>query len=123
MTLGASTQFYSYGIVNPEQELLVNWINVTYATRNNDAGLNETQLNLFWSFLVSSISVGALIGALSVRWLAEGLGRRNALIINGFVNVFAAALQFASKYMNSPEMLIAGKERVGFKGIDFVVDF
>src|SRR5690349_20770176 len=30
VTLGASTQFYSYGIVNPEQQLLTQWINSTY---------------------------------------------------------------------------------------------
>jgi MFS family permease len=108
VTLGASTQFYSYGIVNPEQELLTAWINETYAARNLNSGLNETQLNLFWSFLVSSISVGALIGALLVRFLAERAGRRNALIVNGVVNVFAAGLQFSSKYVHSPELLIIG---------------
>lgn len=99
--------------MNPEQELLVKWINETYSARNNNAGLTETQLNLFWSFLVSSISIGALIGALSVRALAEKAGRRNALIINGVVNVFAAWLQFISKYAKSPEMLILGRFIIG----------
>jgi len=43
VTLGASTQFYSYGIVNPEQQLLTQWINSTYRERNG-VGLNETEL-------------------------------------------------------------------------------
>jgi hypothetical protein len=45
VTLGASTQFYSYGIVNPEQEILNQWINNTYATRNKNAGLSETDVS------------------------------------------------------------------------------
>ncbi|KAI6192290.1 MFS transporter, SP family [Aphelenchoides bicaudatus] len=113
VTLGASTQFYSYGIVNPEQELLTNWINTTYASRQHSSGLTETQLNLFWSLVVSSISIGALVGALSVRTLAEKAGRRNALIINGVVNVFAALLEFGSKWAESPEMLIIGRFIIG----------
>jgi MFS family permease len=45
--------------------------------------------------------------------LAEKAGRRNALLINGFVNVIAAALQFGSKYAESPEMLLVGRFIIG----------
>lgn len=63
--------------------------------------------------MVSSISIGALIGALLVRFLAERAGRKNALIINGVVNVFAALMEFGSKWAASPEMLIIGKFWMG----------
>nr|CAD2181352.1 unnamed protein product [Meloidogyne enterolobii] len=64
--LGASTQFYSFGIINPVQELLTEWINETYIRRNG-AGLDLTGMNIFWSFVVSSVAIGAIIGALLVR--------------------------------------------------------
>ena len=47
VTLGGSTQFYSYGIVNPEQELISEWINATYLERTGNP-LNQTDLNLIW---------------------------------------------------------------------------
>lgn len=67
-TIGASTQFYSYGIVNPEQELLTAWINETF-TKRDGRSMDEAQLNLFWSFVVSSIAIGAIVGALLTRWV------------------------------------------------------
>lgn len=66
-TLGASTQFYNYGIVNPEQQLLTEWINNTYFERGYL--LNKLNLNFFWSFFVSSITVGAIFGALLTRFV------------------------------------------------------
>ncbi|KAI6180237.1 MFS transporter, SP family [Aphelenchoides besseyi] len=112
-TLGASTQFYNYGIVNPEQELLTEWINETYANRNHGVGLSETQLNLFWSFTVSSIAVGAIVGASLTRLAAEKAGRRNALILNGVVNVVASLMELTAKFFASPELLIVGRLVLG----------
>jgi MFS family permease len=57
--------------------------------------------------------VGAIVGALMVRVLVERVGRRNALIINGGVNVFSALLEFSAKYVHSPEMLIVGRLVIG----------
>ncbi|CAD5230499.1 unnamed protein product [Bursaphelenchus okinawaensis] len=113
VTLGASTQFYSYGIVNPEQEIIMEWINSSYAERWHNKGLSETELNLFWSFVVSSIAIGAILGALLVRVLAERVGRRNGLIYNGVFNVIAAGLEFAAKPVGSPELLIVGRLILG----------
>ncbi|KAI1712029.1 sugar transporter domain-containing protein [Ditylenchus destructor] len=112
VTLGGSTQFYSYGIVNPEQELITAWINETYAKRNG-VGLSETGLNFFWSFVVSSIAIGAIFGALLTRTLAERLGRRDALIANGIVNVLGALLEYFAKYAESPEFIILGRIILG----------
>jgi len=47
-------------------ELLTEWINETYIRRNG-AGLDLTGMNIFWSFVVSSVAIGAIIGALLVR--------------------------------------------------------
>lgn len=44
VTLGGSTQFYNYDIVNPEQETLIGWLNTTYYERNNRI-LDAAQLN------------------------------------------------------------------------------
>ncbi len=56
----------SYGIVNPEQTILQAWINKTYSERYGTS-MSDTQSNLFWSFVVSSIAVGAIFGSLLTR--------------------------------------------------------
>ncbi|KAI6183749.1 Solute carrier family 2, facilitated glucose transporter member 3 [Aphelenchoides bicaudatus] len=118
VTIGASSQFYSYGIVNQEQTLVISWINQTY-TRRGWHFSNE-HLDTFWSFVVSSVPVGAipgniktLLGALLTRTLAENFGRRNSLVYNGIFNVLAALFSFFSEYFASPELLIAGRFILG----------
>jgi hypothetical protein len=63
VTIGASAQFYSYGIVNQEQTLVIDWINQTYTNRLG-LHLSTGNLNMFWSFLVSSVPIGAIFGKL-----------------------------------------------------------
>ncbi|CAJ0571807.1 unnamed protein product, partial [Mesorhabditis spiculigera] len=101
----------SYGIVNPSQEFLTQWINETYTDRG--ATLSEEKLNFIWSIVVGSITLGALAGSLLVRTLAEGFGRRNGLILNGVFNVAGAVCQFVAKPTSSPEILIIGRFVLG----------
>lgn len=63
VTVGASAQFYSYGVVNNEQTLVISWINRTYTERSR-WHLSVGKLNMFWSFVVSAIPVGAIVGKL-----------------------------------------------------------
>uniref|UniRef100_A0A0M3IN89 MFS domain-containing protein n=1 Tax=Ascaris lumbricoides TaxID=6252 RepID=A0A0M3IN89_ASCLU len=112
VAIGASAQFYSYGIVNPTQPILTNWINATYQ-RRYAALMNKSQFNIFWSFVVSSVSIGAIVGSLLTRWVAEHCGRRNGLLVNGIVNVLGALLVTLTKVLRSPEMLIVGRLLLG----------
>lgn len=45
--------------------------------------------------------------------MAESLGRRNALILNGIINVFGALFEYFSKTFASPEFLIIGRFILG----------
>ncbi|EPB67143.1 transporter, major facilitator family protein [Ancylostoma ceylanicum] len=134
VVLGGSAQFYSYGIVNPAQRLLTSWINETYIDRYGGP-LTLTQSNLLWSFVVSSLAIGAIIGAAltGLVWLmlwskcgdpippskhhlpesysitAEKFGRRDGLILNGVLNVFGAICELTSKSLRTPELLIVGR--------------
>ncbi|CAJ0917262.1 unnamed protein product, partial [Mesorhabditis belari] len=86
----------SYGIVNPCQELITQWINLTYMERSGTF-VSETNLNLIWALVVGSVSLGALAGALLVRVLSERCGRRNALIINGIFNIIGAFCELIAR--------------------------
>ncbi|ETN84972.1 MFS transporter, SP family [Necator americanus] len=106
--LGGSAQFYSYGIVNPAQRLLTSWINETYIERYGGP-LTLTESNFLWSFVVSSIAIGAILGATLTGTIAEKFGRRDGLIVNGVFNVFGAICELLSKQLRSPELLIVGR--------------
>ncbi|WKY16291.1 hypothetical protein Q1695_001180 [Nippostrongylus brasiliensis] len=105
---GGSAQFYSYGIVNPAQRLLTDWINTTYTERYGWP-LSLTESNIIWSFVVSSLAVGAIVGAACTGVIAEKVGRRNGLIANGAVNVLGAVCELMSKRFKLPELLILGR--------------
>ena len=66
--LGASSQFYNYAVVNPAQQVLISWLNETYLQR--DGRVRQlTDLNFVWSVVVSSVSIGSIIGALLNRFI------------------------------------------------------
>ncbi|VDL72214.1 unnamed protein product [Nippostrongylus brasiliensis] len=71
--------------------------------------LNLTESNIIWSFVVSSLAVGAIVGAACTGVIAEKVGRRNGLIANGAVNVLGAVCELMSKRFKLPELLILGR--------------
>uniref|UniRef100_A0A7E4VTN9 MFS domain-containing protein n=1 Tax=Panagrellus redivivus TaxID=6233 RepID=A0A7E4VTN9_PANRE len=64
--LGASFQFYTYGVINPAQEVISAWINETNFERHGRY-LDETSSNLFWSVVVAIVTVGGIFGALITK--------------------------------------------------------
>lgn len=75
--------------------------------------MQPTQLDAFWSFLVSIIAIGAIIGSLIAGRLAERYGPRSSLILNAFVNIIAALCEGCAKFARSPELLIIGRIIIG----------
>ncbi|GMR31227.1 hypothetical protein PMAYCL1PPCAC_01422, partial [Pristionchus mayeri] len=112
VVLGGSAQFYSFNVVNPSERLIMDWINQTYYERDGIV-MSVTKLKFCWSFVVSSIAVGAIVGALFTRVIAERYGRRNGLIINGVINVIGAMLELFAKPTQSPELLLFGRFILG----------
>ncbi|KAN0090603.1 general substrate transporter [Hyaloscypha variabilis] len=56
--------------------------------------------------IVSSFTAGAILGALSVSWLADALGRRKTIALGGTISAIGCALQAGAA---SVGMLIAGR--------------
>lgn len=96
---GSSFQFYSFAVLNTPQTIIQNWINDSFYRRNH-VGLNDSSMTLFWSFLTSSICLGAFAGCLTTRSLAEYCGRKNALIANGLLSVFGGLCSGLAKGMS-----------------------
>lgn len=56
--------------------------------------------------IVSSFTGGAILGALSVSWLADTLGRKKTVFLGGCISAFGCALQAGAATIG---MLIAGR--------------
>ena len=56
--------------------------------------------------IVSSFTGGAIVGALSVSWLADILGRKKTVFVGGCISAFGCALQAGAATI---PMLIAGR--------------
>lgn len=109
---GASFQFYSTAAVNTPQSVVEAWINETYFARGFI--LSQSTLTFMWSLFVGIICVGALCGSMATPFFAENIGRRNGLILNGFINVIGGTLEALAKSFASPEVLFIGRIILGF---------
>lgn len=82
--------------------------------------LNNGQLELLWSSVVSIFLVGGAIGSLAGSLLADRIGRKGALITSSVLGVMAGVLFFSCKAATSVEMLVMGRLFVGLSsGINF----
>jgi MFS family permease len=60
--------------------------------------------------VVSSLTGGAIVGALSVSWLGDILGRKKTIFLGGAISTLGAALQAGAATIG---MLIAGRVFLG----------
>lgn len=108
-----SLQFgYNTGVINAPEKVIKSFYNETYVRRYNTS-ISESLLTSLWSLSVAIFSVGGMVGSLSVGYVANRFGRRNAMLL---VNVFAlvgGALMALSKIAWAIEMLIIGRFIIG----------
>ncbi len=78
--------------------------------------LEPQPLELLWSFVVSIFLIGAGIGAFLAGSLANRIGRRNAIFVNGILNVIGAIIFAFCILASSVELLLLGRLVVGLAG-------
>jgi len=104
---------YNMGILNAPQDIITKFCNesifITYGTV-----MEETPLNLLWSFVVSIFLIGGCFGALMGGPIANKIGRKNGLLFNVSLNLISAILFGTCTMADSVEMLLIGRCIVGF---------
>lgn len=78
--------------------------------------LNQAQLDVLWSAIVSIFIVGGVIGSLTGSWLADVMGRKGAYVASIVLSVIAGMLFFICKYVHSFEVLMVGRLLAGLGG-------
>ncbi|XP_034074781.1 solute carrier family 2, facilitated glucose transporter member 11-like [Gymnodraco acuticeps] len=111
--IGGTFQYgYNISIINAPTSYIQTFINDTYMERWG-YGLESSQLTLMWTIIVSTFSLGGLIGALLAGPLSVRFGRKNSLLLNNGFLFAGAVLVLTSRVAKSFEMIIFARFLVG----------
>ncbi|XP_041639803.1 solute carrier family 2 member 9, like 1 [Cheilinus undulatus] len=112
--LGGSFQlgYQATGLSSPSP-FIQHFINSSWSDRYGEPPPPQT-VTMIWSLIVSLYAVGALCGAVSVKFITGTLGRKKAMICSSFVNIVAASIMLTSKFARSFEMIIVARICYGF---------
>ncbi|XP_071547980.1 solute carrier family 2, facilitated glucose transporter member 3-like isoform X3 [Panulirus ornatus] len=103
---------YCLGVINTPQEIIREWMRTAVLERYDKELSAEEEISL-WAVVVSIFVGGAIIGASFGARLADGVGRRAALLLNHLLCFFSAVLLIWCKEFSSMEMLIIGRFTCG----------
>lgn len=104
---------YNMGILNAPQNIITVFCNESVFNSYGTV-MEETPLNLLWSFVVSIFLIGGCFGALLGGPIANKIGRKNGLLFNLSLNLIAAVVFGTCTMAQSVEMLLIGRLIVGF---------
>ncbi|XP_067285645.1 solute carrier family 2, facilitated glucose transporter member 11 [Pseudorasbora parva] len=111
--IGGTFQYgYNISIINAPTSYVQKFINETCMERWG-AALEPSQLTLIWSFIVSTYSIGGLLGSLLAGPMAIKCGRKGALLLNNGFLFLSAVLALSSRSAGSFEMIILARLLVG----------
>ncbi|XP_047439545.1 solute carrier family 2 member 9, like 1 [Mugil cephalus] len=106
------TGYHLTGLSSPSP-YIQRFINSSWYDRYAEPPSPQT-VTMIWSIIVSMYAVGALFGAVSVRFISDMLGRKKAIICNSFVAIVAAGIMLTSKGAKSYEMIIVARILYGY---------
>ncbi|KAM3874309.1 solute carrier family 2 member 11, like [Diretmus argenteus] len=118
--IGGTFQYgFQISVMTSPSLFIKDLVNVTCARRYS-LFLEQWQLSLIWSFIVSIFCIGGLIGSLSAGQLTL-YGRKQCLLFNNFVAITGAVLMLLSKTAMSFEMIMVGRFLYGINaGVSLV---
>lgn len=109
---GTYFQYYSNSVVNNILKLGQLWFKSSFLLHYG-YGLREIDIHLLWSFSSGALQIGAIFGAMLVRYLAETWGRRKSLMGSGLLSSFGTGLAVIGYYVNCFEIFILGRFVIG----------
>ncbi|XP_062332001.1 solute carrier family 2, facilitated glucose transporter member 11 [Osmerus eperlanus] len=111
--IGGTLQYgYNLAIMNAPTIFIQNFVNETFLERW-DVQLQDYQVTLVWTFIVSIFSLGGLAGALIGGPMAIHFGRKKTLLLNNIFLMLGSVLALTSRAAKSFEMIILSRILVG----------
>ncbi|XP_026203607.1 solute carrier family 2, facilitated glucose transporter member 11 [Anabas testudineus] len=111
--IGGTLQYgYNLAIMNAPTTFVQTFINETFLERW-DIQLENYQVTLVWTIIVSIFSLGGLAGALIAGPMTIRFGRKKCLLLNNIFLMSGALLALSSRAAKSFEMIIISRFLVG----------
>uniref|UniRef100_A0A665V8B9 Solute carrier family 2, facilitated glucose transporter member 5 n=1 Tax=Echeneis naucrates TaxID=173247 RepID=A0A665V8B9_ECHNA len=111
--IGGTFQYgYNISIINAPTSYIQAFINDTYVQRWG-THLENPQVTVLWTLVVSAFSLGGLVGALLAGPMAVHSGRKNSLLLNNSFLFVGAVLVLTCQLAKSFEMIILARFLVG----------
>ncbi|XP_041811940.1 solute carrier family 2, facilitated glucose transporter member 11 [Chelmon rostratus] len=111
--IGGTLQYgYNLAIMNAPTTFIQTFINETFLERW-DMQLEDYQVTLLWTIIVSIFSLGGFAGALIAGPMTIRFGRKKCLLLNNIFLMSGALLAVTSRAAKSFEMIILSRVLVG----------
>uniref|UniRef100_A0A8C6V1W7 Solute carrier family 2, facilitated glucose transporter member 5 n=1 Tax=Neogobius melanostomus TaxID=47308 RepID=A0A8C6V1W7_9GOBI len=111
--IGGTLQYgYNLAIMNAPTTFIQTFINETFLERW-DIQLEDYQVTLVWTIIVSIFSLGGFTGAFIAGPMTIRFGRKNCLLLNNIFLMSGAFLAVTSRAAGSFEMIIISRVLVG----------
>ena len=113
IVIGSTFQYgYNTGVVNAPESIIEEFINETNKERHNSY-ISQAEVKTLYAVIVSAFTVGGMIGSFVAGYFANWLGRKNAVMCNNVIVVFAVMFFSSTKYAGVFELLIVGRFLIG----------
>uniref|UniRef100_A0A665VJK1 Solute carrier family 2, facilitated glucose transporter member 5 n=1 Tax=Echeneis naucrates TaxID=173247 RepID=A0A665VJK1_ECHNA len=117
--IGGTLQYgYNLAIMNAPTTFIQTFINETFLERW-DIQLEDYQVTLVWTIIVSIFSLGGLAGALIAGPMTIRFGRKKCLLLSNIFLMSGALLAVTSRAAKSFEMIIISRILVGINAVCF----
>uniref|UniRef100_A0A3B3B5G5 Solute carrier family 2 member 11, like n=1 Tax=Oryzias melastigma TaxID=30732 RepID=A0A3B3B5G5_ORYME len=114
--IGGTFQYgFCVSVMTSPSAFIKKLINTTCVERY-DFSLEEWQVSLIWSFIVSIFCIGGLLGSLMAGPLTSKFGKR-CLLLNNFVAIAGALLMILSQTAVSFEMIMVARFLYGINSV------
>ncbi|KAB5584179.1 hypothetical protein PHYPO_G00104420 [Pangasianodon hypophthalmus] len=111
--VGGTLQYgYNLTIMNAPTVYIQNFVNETFQKRW-EIQLEEYQVTLIWTLIVSVFSLGGLTGSLLAGPMSIHFGRKKTMLLNNIFLMSSALLAVTSRHAQSFEMIIISRYLVG----------
>ncbi|XP_054285469.1 solute carrier family 2, facilitated glucose transporter member 1-like isoform X2 [Macrosteles quadrilineatus] len=109
-TVGSAVPFgYNIGVINTPAPVIQQWCNHSLA----DYHLDNVQLDMVWSVIVSVFLVGGMLGSLAGSWCADSVGRKGALVVSAILGCLSAVMFFYCKSFYSISLILLARFIIG----------
>ncbi|CAH8520636.1 Solute carrier 2, facilitated glucose transporter member 4 [Schistosoma haematobium] len=99
---------YNLGVLNLPRKNIETYFNETVVPNTP-----ELDSNFFYTHVSTIFVVAAAIGAFSCGWVADGIGRRNGLLLNNVIGIIGGVIVGPCVLVQQPVLLYVGRFVIG----------